>query len=76
MYIFLNFNAYFKFYAFFIVILHKYWKIIHDIKKVYCNFIQIKGGKGIERVSEKSNSKKEFIEKVIQAYIDNNWRIS
>ena len=54
MYIFLIFNVYFRFYAFFIVILHKYWKIIHDIKKVYCNFIQIKGGEGIERVTEKS----------------------
>ena len=66
-YIFLNFNAYFKFYAIFIVILHKYWKINPDIKKVYCNFIQI--------LQEKGYSKKEFIEKAIQAYIDNNWRI-
>ena len=103
MYIFLIFNVYFKFYAIFIVILHKYWKINPDIKKVYCNFIQIKRGEGVEKVSEKAidkyitkvkplnirvdnaiynmlveyckekgYSKKEFIEKAIQAYIDNN----
>ena len=103
MYIFLNFNVYFKFYAFFIVILHKYRKIFHNIKKVYCNFIQIKEVKTlresqkkaidkyitkvkplniridntiynmlVEYCKEKGYSKKEFIERAIQAYIDNN----
>ena len=30
----------------------------------------------VEYCKKKGYSKKEFIEKAIQAYIDNNWRIS